>query len=101
MEDPSQENTSENTDAALPAERIVCHESGMYSSLWDGRTSDTAKQILAVKFEDGSEYSTKDGPKETEHQLISARDIKLLDIEIRDRERVRNILTELEDMWRG
>ena len=69
----------------------------MHSSLWDRRTSETAEQILAVKFEDSSEYVTKDEPKETEQQLISARDIELPDVEIRDREKVRNMLTEFED----
>ena len=54
-----------------------------------------------MDFEDGSEYGTQHEPVETQNQMISARDIELPDVEVRDRERVRRMLTEFEDMWQG
>ena len=51
---------SVDAGAALLVERSEEQKSSLYSSLWDGRTSETAEHILAASFEDGSEYGTKD-----------------------------------------
>ena len=56
----------------------------MYLRLCDRRTSESAKQILAINLENGSEYGTKDEPGDAMKHVISVRDIELPDVEIRD-----------------
>ena len=62
-------------------------------------TSEAGEQILAVKFEDGSGYGTKEELEEAKQQRISPSDIELPDVEVRDQEQVRKMLVEFEDMW--
>ena len=94
-------SASVDAGSALFVKRSTEQESRMYSSLEDGRTSELAEQILAVRFEDSSEYDTKDEPEDEGKQVISAKDIELPDVEIQDQEQARKMLTEHEDMWQG
>ena len=47
--------------------------------------------------ENGTQYELVEAQK----QSVRPRDIELPDVEVRDRERVRNSPTGFEDMWRG
>ena len=44
---------------------------------------------------------TQDEPVGTQNHTVNARDIELSDVEVSDREGVRRMLTEFEDMWEG
>ena len=64
--------------------------------MWDRKTSDSSEQILAVRFEDVSEYGTKEVPHDTEQQSVRVKDTEIPYVVIRDREKVRKMLVKFE-----
>ena len=81
-EEKNLESASIDAVVVLLVERCAKQESSMYSDLWDERTSESSELILAARFEDGSEYDTKDDPEDAGKQVISARDIEQPDLKI-------------------
>ena len=82
-----------DSGAAFLVERNADMNARTLESQWLGVITETAEHILAVKFEEGSEHVTKNESAIEQLQLISARDIEQPDIEERDRELVREMLT--------
>ena len=88
-------------DVALQVERSADKESRIHSVLWYGRTTQTVEQILAWKFEDSSEYGTKEERIGAEQKTISVQDIELPDVDEFHMACVRKLLTEFKGMWQA
>ena len=59
------------------------------------------KQILDLKFEEGSVSGIKEETTDAGRQMISAKDIELPDTDVCHREHVCKMLIEFEDMQQG